>query len=110
METGPVKVMGHDKVVGCDCMGSNGGGGGGGNLASRGGMVVGAVSMGDGVISSDRGNDGGGDEGNGGSGGGVSMGVCARSAFAKEEDGVIVEEEGGEKGWAGECCGLAWSE
>ena len=29
--------------------------------------------------------------------GGVGMGVCARSAFAKEEDGVVVEEEGGRK-------------
>ena len=41
--------------------------------------------------------------------GGVGMGMCARSAFAEEEDGMVVEEEGGGKRWTGGCCGLAWS-
>ena len=69
METRPIKVVGRGKVVDCGCMGANGGGGGGGQ-AGRGGMVVDAISMGDGVDSSDGGND----RGNGGGGNGAGLG------------------------------------
>ena len=78
-------VGGDDTDVGCCCLSAGSGGGVG---------VGGGVSM----------------NGGGGMGGGVDMGVCARSAFAEEEDGMVVEEEGGGKRWTGGCFGLAWSE
>ena len=68
-------VGGVGTGVGC-CYLSAGSGGGGGVGGGVGVGMSGGVNM----------------------SGGVGMGVCARSAFAEEEDGVVVEEDGGVKG------------
>jgi len=71
--------------------------GSGGGMAGEGGMVVGAVSVGDGVGLSGGGNGGG----SSGVRGRVSIGVWVRNVCAEKEDGGGVGMGGG--GGGGDC-------